>query len=98
MRKAISFLKETYAELKKVVWPTRRRTLRLTIIVIVVTVLFSGFLAAVDYGLGEGLEYVIDNQQKQGQPADNAGQPGALPQGIPGAEQPAAPQPQQPSQ
>ena len=36
--KPIRFLKEAVAELKKVVWPTKEQLVRLTIVVIVVSV------------------------------------------------------------
>lgn len=65
MRKVFSFFKEARAELAKVVWPTRRRTLKLTAVVVVVTVLFGVFISIVDGGLGQGIEYVITNSQKK---------------------------------
>ena len=60
MRKIVSFLKEARVELSKVIWPTRRRTLRLTMLVVVVTVLFGAFMGAVDFGLDRGLQSVLD--------------------------------------
>ena len=94
MRKVIRFLKEVRQELAKVVWPTRRRTARLTVLVIVGTVLMGGFLFAVDYALGEGIQYVIDNADKK--PADGNGQvPFGEQQGQPaGQPVPAQPAPQ----
>ncbi|GAG10317.1 unnamed protein product [marine sediment metagenome] len=40
-------------ELRKVVWPTRRETLRLTIMVIIVCVAVGLLLGALDYGFAE---------------------------------------------
>ncbi|HEY8108691.1 MAG TPA: preprotein translocase subunit SecE [Patescibacteria group bacterium] len=60
MRKIFSFLKEVRAELSKVTWPSRSRTLRLTTIVVIVTILFGAFMGVVDYGLNEGLQAVLD--------------------------------------
>ncbi|MEX2210036.1 MAG: preprotein translocase subunit SecE [Patescibacteria group bacterium] len=78
MRKVISFLKEARAELAKVIWPTRRRTARLTVIVVIATVIFGVFIGAVDYGLDRGLQAVLDTT--------GAGQPAGPPlQEIPGA-------------
>ncbi|NJP04496.1 MAG: preprotein translocase subunit SecE [Chloroflexaceae bacterium] len=37
----VRFYRETRAELRKVVWPTRQETIRLTILVIVVSVLIG---------------------------------------------------------
>lgn len=106
MRKVISFLKETRAELAKVVWPTRRRTFRLTIIVIIVTIIFGAFIAGVDHGLNKGLQYVIDTTTKKdkGKPDPNTqtvpvgdGQNGTLQ--IPAQPQQGQPaQPNQPAQ
>ncbi len=41
--------RETMAELRKVVWPTREQAVNLTIIVIATVVAMSAFLGAVDY-------------------------------------------------
>ena len=56
----VQFLKETYAELRKAVWPTREETVRLTYIVILLSSLVGGVLALFDFGLGKTfVEYVI---------------------------------------
>lgn len=60
VRKIFSFFKEVRVELSKVIWPSRRRTLRLTTIVVIVTILFGAFMGVVDYGLNEGLQAVLD--------------------------------------
>ena len=46
------FLKESDIERRKVVWPTHQETLQTALMVIIVTILISLFLAAVDWGLG----------------------------------------------
>jgi preprotein translocase subunit SecE len=43
------FFRETIGELRKVSWPTRQETTNLTIVVVVVLVLMSGFLGALDF-------------------------------------------------
>ena len=43
------YLRETRAELRKVVWPSRREATRLSIIVVTVTVAMSVFLGGLDY-------------------------------------------------
>ncbi len=48
MKKAIDFLGEVKAELKKVTWPTRRETINSTYIVLAVVGVVSVFLAMVD--------------------------------------------------
>ncbi len=46
------FLKEADIERRKVVWPTHQETLQTSLMVIVVTILISLFLAGVDWLLG----------------------------------------------
>jgi preprotein translocase subunit SecE len=46
------FLKESDIERRKVVWPTHQETLQTAFMVIIVTILISLFLAAVDWVLG----------------------------------------------
>jgi preprotein translocase subunit SecE len=46
------FLKESDIERRKVVWPTHQETLQTSLMVMVVTILISIFLAGVDWGLG----------------------------------------------
>ncbi len=43
------FLRETRDELKKVVWPTRQEVIRLTFVVIVVSLLVGIFLGGLDF-------------------------------------------------
>jgi preprotein translocase subunit SecE len=45
----VSFLKEVRDELKKVVWPTRAEVIRLTGVVIIVSVGVGIFLGATDF-------------------------------------------------
>ena len=44
----LRYLRQTWAELKKVRWPSRREATRLTLLVLVVTVVMSVFLGVVD--------------------------------------------------
>jgi len=46
------FIKESDIERRKVVWPTHQETLQTSLMVIIVTILISLFLAAVDWMLG----------------------------------------------
>jgi preprotein translocase subunit SecE len=46
------FLKESDIERRKVVWPTHQETLQTSLMVVIVTILISLFLAAVDWMLG----------------------------------------------
>jgi|TARA_B110000967_G_C18850855_1_gene544533 preprotein translocase subunit SecE len=55
-QKAIGFLKEAVTEAKKVVWPTRKETIQMTLVVFVLVVLMAIFLAFVDIGFS----YIIN--------------------------------------
>jgi len=45
----VSFLRETKDELKKVVWPTRQEVIRLTFVVIIVSLIVGLFLGGLDF-------------------------------------------------
>ena len=62
MTSPIQFLKEARSELTKVVWPTRRETIRITIAVILLSLAVAIFLGAVDYGLTRGFEWILDKR------------------------------------
>lgn len=49
-RPGLSFFKDIIAELRKVVWPTRREAVRLTILVIIISAVVGLALGAVDLG------------------------------------------------
>lgn len=53
------FYRETTAELRKVVWPTRDEAIRLTGIVIAVVIAMSIFLGAVDYILTQIMRLIL---------------------------------------
>ena len=44
----INYLKESRTELAKVVWPTRTVTLRLTLLVLIVSVIVGAYIAGLD--------------------------------------------------
>jgi preprotein translocase subunit SecE len=46
----LKFFGEVVAELRKATWPTRQEAIRLTIMVIIVSVSVGLFLGAIDYG------------------------------------------------
>jgi preprotein translocase subunit SecE len=48
-----SFFGEVISELKKVRWPTRQETVRLSILVLVITILAGAILGGVDYGFAK---------------------------------------------
>jgi preprotein translocase subunit SecE len=53
------FLKEADIERRKVVWPTHQETLQTALMVIIVTILISLFLAAVDWILGAVIRSLV---------------------------------------
>lgn len=55
----VKYFKETRAELRKVVWPTREETKNLTLIVVAVTVVMAIFLGALDYAFQEVAKGII---------------------------------------
>jgi len=48
-QKIVTFLKEVKLEMKKVNWPTRRETLKYTLIIIGVSVAVAAFLGGLDF-------------------------------------------------
>jgi preprotein translocase subunit SecE len=53
-----TYFGEVIAELKKVVWPTREETKRLTILVIIVAGAIGIFLGVADYGFTRLMEWI----------------------------------------
>ncbi len=53
------FWRETMAELRKVVWPTRDQAVNLTIIVVVTVIAMSAFLGLVDLMLTNLVRLII---------------------------------------
>jgi preprotein translocase subunit SecE len=47
-----TFFRDTYEELRKVVWPTPAELYRYTIVVVVTVVVISAFIGLVDLSLG----------------------------------------------
>ena len=58
-QQAISFLGEAITEAKKVVWPTRKETIQMTMIVFVLVVIMAIFLAFIDIDNMNFLAYII---------------------------------------
>jgi preprotein translocase subunit SecE len=53
------FLKESDIERRKVVWPTHQETLQTALMVLIVTILISLFLAGVDWLLGAAVRALV---------------------------------------
>ena len=56
-----TFLRDTFEELRKVVWPTPAELYRYTVVVIVTVIVVSGFIGLVDLGLGYLTQHYIYN-------------------------------------
>jgi len=59
INKIISYLKEVYAEMKRVDWPDKQTVYNSTKIVVVISLVLAGILAIIDTGLTEGLRYLL---------------------------------------
>ena len=58
-RRAWSFVQESRTEVRKVVWPTHQETLQTSLMVIIVTILISLFLAVIDWMLGAAVRSLV---------------------------------------
>ncbi len=58
-RPRFRFVGETIAELKKVVWPTRKQATNLTIIVILVSIFVGLILGVIDFGFAGLINEVL---------------------------------------
>jgi preprotein translocase subunit SecE len=56
---ATEFFKESWQELKKVYWPSRKETYAATLVVIIVVVLISVYLAMIDFALTKAIQAII---------------------------------------
>jgi len=59
MKRIISFFQESYAELKKVTWPSRDEALASTRVVLVSTLLIALMLGAVDLILFKVIDWIF---------------------------------------
>lgn len=60
----IQYVKDSYSELKKVTWPTRKEATNSTLVVVVLSVGAAIFLGAIDFGFTSGLNYLISLKVK----------------------------------
>ena len=57
--KPITFLKEVRSELKRVTWPTKNEAIRLTSVVILVSILVGIYIGALDYLFTKIMELLL---------------------------------------
>ncbi|MBX4191548.1 MAG: preprotein translocase subunit SecE [Candidatus Doudnabacteria bacterium] len=62
MTSPIQFIKEARSELTKVVWPSRKEIIRITLAVVILSVAVAVFLGAVDFGLSKLINLALDKQ------------------------------------
>lgn len=59
MSKLVNYLKSSKDELKKVSWPTKKETIKLTLIVLGMSAFVAIFLGVLDYIFNFGLSILI---------------------------------------
>ena len=59
MKKIIQFFKESYAELKKVIWPTREEVASSTKVVLISVILIAIALGIVDFIIFKGIDLIF---------------------------------------
>ena len=59
MKKIMLFIRESYAELKRVVWPTRETVIASTKVVLVAVVLVAATLGLLDFLFLRGMDIIF---------------------------------------
>lgn len=59
MQQVIGFLQESWAEVGKVVWPTREEAIRLTLVTLAITAGVAAFTAFFDYIFNGALNFLL---------------------------------------
>lgn len=59
MARLIQYIRDTYAELQHVSWPTTRQAVISTALVVGISILVAGFTGAFDYLFSEGVDWFI---------------------------------------
>lgn len=60
--RAVSYVRESVEELKKVVWPSRKDTVRNSLLVVGISLGVAAFLGLIDFLLNLGLEQFVKNK------------------------------------
>lgn len=55
----IAFIRESVDELRKVVWPTKQEIIRLTIAVLIISLVVGLFLGGIDFLLTKTIDVVL---------------------------------------
>jgi len=59
MKKIVQFVKESYAELRKVIWPSREDVISSVKVVVIATVIIAAALGLVDFVLFRGVSAIF---------------------------------------
>jgi preprotein translocase subunit SecE len=59
----LRFFREVVAELRKVIWPTRKELLTYTAVVVVFVAFMLAIVAGLDYGFAKAVLFVFGNQE-----------------------------------
>ena len=59
LNKATNYFKQSYQEMKKVAWPTKKETTKHTLLVIGISLGVAAFLGAFDYLFAELLRIIV---------------------------------------
>lgn len=55
----ITYFRESYQELKRVVWPNRKQALQHSVMVILVSIAIAAFLAGLDIVFSQGMDRLL---------------------------------------
>jgi preprotein translocase subunit SecE len=59
MKRLIQYFKDSYAEMKKIMWPTRDEVSSSTVVVLVSVVFFGVLLGVIDFLLANAIELLF---------------------------------------
>lgn len=59
MKKLVKFLKEVRVELRKVRWPTKSQTMKLTTVVLFITLVVAFYIGALDFVFAKIMEVIL---------------------------------------
>lgn len=72
----MTYFRESFEELKKVTWPTRRQTINYSLAVVALSILVAVFIGGLDYGFSEGIEKLLSlSDSAPSSTVDTTGQP-----------------------
>lgn len=82
--KAVRYVKDSVEELRKVTWPTRSQAINMIILVVVISLITGGLIAALDFGFTTGYEKLLEWHPPQSSEtaSGSTSTPITLPQGT----------------